>query len=352
MAHNLAKTNGKHAMFYHGETPWHGLGTKLKGPATSKEAIKAAGLDWQVGKYDLYAKVKSGSMKKVPDYFATVREDEWSPLGVVGKSYTPLQNSEAFSFFDGVVGAKKAIFETAGALGRGEKIWILAKLPGEIKVLNQDITKKYLLLYNGHDGGTVVGVKFTPVRVVCQNTLVMAQGGQEQTFRVYHYPDVKTNLEKVEDLLGIIKNNYDSIEEIMKKLSLVKLPDNYFSKYLQAVVRDSTNLDSPRAEVKNDRNARIREEIKRLAVSGRGTEIKGVRGTLWGGYNAVTEFVDYRDTRREDKAGENRLDRILFGRGADLKTRAFSVAASMATKGVASIDDYLASISYESKKSN
>lgn len=145
--HNLMILNGQASMFYIDETPWHGLGTRLNGPATAKEAIQAANLDWQVSKTPVFTTV-NGQRLLVPDTFAVVRHDPLnSPvLGVVSKDYTPLQNAEAFGFFDPIVGENAAIYHTAGALGQGERIWLLAKLPGQLRVVADDGADKYLLL--------------------------------------------------------------------------------------------------------------------------------------------------------------------------------------------------------------
>ncbi len=186
MGHNVSFKNGKARMFYWGGLPWHGLGTKLDGPATSAEAIKAAQLDSNVIKVPLCAVDKRGSAG-VPDFFATVPEDGWGKLGcpvfgVVGKDYKPLQNVDAFRFFDSIVGMGAAVYHTAGALGNGSRVWILAKLPSSIRVVGEDVADKYLLLSNGHDGHTAIQIKFTPVRVVCQNTLTRAlKGGGRST---------------------------------------------------------------------------------------------------------------------------------------------------------------------------
>jgi len=138
MAHELLVENGKAAMFYVGEPPWHGVGTRWAEPATAEEAISAAGLDWEVVKVPLY--VAGGTrLHELPDKFATVRRDaigtdSLRSFGIVGPQYQPLQNRDAFRFFDDIAGEAQAIYHTAGALGNGERIWLLVKLPESMAV--------------------------------------------------------------------------------------------------------------------------------------------------------------------------------------------------------------------------
>ena len=178
MAHNLAATNGRSALAYFGETPWHGLGTKLDEPATAAEAIAAAGLDYEVG---LKPVITTDGIP-VPQRKAVVRSDTDDVIGVVGNNYVPIQNRQCFGFLDAVVAEGRLLYHTAGALGQGERVWLLAKLPSEIRVKNSDdLVNKFLLLSNTHDGSSALRVFFTPIRVVCQNTLNLAQGrGQGQ----------------------------------------------------------------------------------------------------------------------------------------------------------------------------
>ncbi len=145
MAHKLHLNNGEASMMYVGGTPWHGLGKKLDAPATAKEAIKAAKMDWTVIKQPLYA----GEQKKrlLKDRFAIVRSDQMNKracafLGLVGPGYKPLQNTEAFDFFDSIVGEGAAIYHTAGVLGEGERVWILAKLPAQMRIVGDDVVDK------------------------------------------------------------------------------------------------------------------------------------------------------------------------------------------------------------------
>ena len=172
MPANLATTDSKPAMMYAGEVPWHRLGTRLDSPATAREAIVASGLDYRVAIKPLVTLEGTD----VPQRKAVVRHDTGDVLGVVGNSYVPVQNHQAFGFLDAVVADEGLRYHTAGALGKGERIWMLARLPGSIRVGNSDdLVDKFLLLSNTHDGTTALRVFFTPIRVVCQNTLNLAE---------------------------------------------------------------------------------------------------------------------------------------------------------------------------------
>ena len=189
MSHDLNMNNGKASMFYVGETPWHKLGTKLENPATAYEAIDAAGLNYTVIKNPIVTVLRSNKIKTIANHFATVRTDTEEILGVVGSRYEVIQNRNAFSFFDALIGSDEAIYHTAGALGKGERIWILAKLPDYIRVGKDDVVEKFLLLTNSHDGSSFACAKLTPIRVVCSNTLSAALDGSEQEVRIRHTPN-------------------------------------------------------------------------------------------------------------------------------------------------------------------
>lgn len=185
MAHDLdIAADGTARMFSaEGKTPWHGLGNVVDSVATAKEALHLSGLDWEVMKVPQYASFFNNGeyhTVEVPDTFATVRNVDNKILGTVKDRYQIMQNQEAFDFMDTVVGEGAAAYHTAGALDGGRKVWILVKLPGEVLVRvkgHDDITEKYGLLYNSHDGKTMAALKVTPVRVVCQNTLNLAMRG-------------------------------------------------------------------------------------------------------------------------------------------------------------------------------
>jgi phage/plasmid-like protein (TIGR03299 family) len=219
MPENISQRDGQAAVMVVGEPAWHRLGTILSKPATAKEAIQSAHLGWEVIKQPLFA--GEAEHHRIAGHFAIVRDDDWSRkkatvLGIVGESYTPVQNREAFAFFDPIVGDEAAVYHTAGALGDGQRVWILAKLPEDIRVIGDDITQKYLLLSNSHDGNSAVQIKFTPIRVVCQNTLTMALS-QRPTLRIPHTRDVHERLRIAANMLNAIKIRYSELEDVWKQ---------------------------------------------------------------------------------------------------------------------------------------
>ncbi len=319
------------SMMYVGEKPWHGLGTKLDAVATSAQAIEAAKLDWKVGKHPLVTTVQ-GEFLTVPDKFAIVREDNKTVLGVVGHVYTPLQNKSAFSFFDAIVGEKAAMYHTAGALGDGERVWILAKLPGYIRTTGEDVTEKFLLLSNSHDGTGAVTVMFTPIRVVCQNTLNVALSGNDNRAKLRHTMTLGNRIEDVRKTLGILNNRFTMFEELSKAMASMPLTYHGF----KAFVKDAGLLPNvkelrPGILEMSTRAENIMEELSRLFERGKGNDLPGVKGTLWAGFNAVTEYVDHFRSTKGDE-GENRAKSLLFGSGANMKQAAWDSAVALLKK--------------------
>ena len=324
MAHNLYKDpqTGQMSMMYTGDVPWHRLGTKLDKPSNSREAIRAANLDWQVEKYPLHFNTPVG-LRNVKGQYVVMRKDLWekgygSYFGVVSKGYQPLQNETAFEFFDSLVGSNAAIYDTAGALGNGERIWILAKLPYIIRVAGNDICEKYLLLSNSHDGKSSVQMKFTPIRVVCQNTLTMALE-QGVTYRVPHKGNVLEKLNKSE-LADFIRNRFSNIEQGFQQMVATPMSRKTIDEYLQLVFPDPVDETDQKAFIKTLSN---RQSGMRYFETGCGNQEKGVAGTLWAAYNGITEMVDYGEPAQDL---DHHLNSIWFGGGYSLKVRAYRIA--------------------------
>ena len=308
-------------MMYVGKEPWHGEGTRLENVATSADAIVAAGLDWNVDKRQVQYLSADGESKNYKGKFVTVRADREIPLGIVGHIYRPLQNKEAFSFFDAVVGTKEAMYHTAGSLGKGEKIWILAQLPGSIQVTHEDKVEKYLLLANSHDGSSAVEMMFTPIRVVCQNTLNMALNSYEQgkKIRMRHTISLGQKVLDVREQLGIINNQYNMFEELSQKMVGIQQNQKEFIAYLEqigVITKEEDETYSKQTEQKI-------EDMVYLYEHGKGNDMKTVAGTLWASMNAVVEYTDH--VRGTDG---NRTKSILYGSGAGIKQKAWDLAVA------------------------
>ena len=173
MPAGITATDG---MMYTGNAPWHKLGVKLDNPATAAEAIEAAQMEWSVITKPVYARNQAGGFEEVDGKRAIVRADTQEVFTIMGNGYEPVQNKDAFSFFDAVIGQGEAIYHTAGSLYGGKRIWVMAKLPDDIKITPDDVIQPYILLSNSHDGSTALRMQITPIRVVCANTLSVALG--------------------------------------------------------------------------------------------------------------------------------------------------------------------------------
>lgn len=328
MAHQLEMVNGKAQMFSVRQVPWHKLGKILQNPPTSKEAIIEAGLDWEVEPKDIFFKtvalkdgVEEASFNQFEGRKALVRNSDGSPLSIVSDHYKPLQNKDAFEWFDPIVQDGNATYETAGSLQGGKKIWILAKLKESFEVVSGDEVRRYILLANGHDGVTGIMIQPTPIRVVCQNTLSASLGtGMVNT--IWHHGNVKDKMERIKRLMGMAEQEFTTRKEIYKGMAKFQIDQAKLDCYVDALIPEPNKEVTDR--VKDNVN-QSKARIKRLHDSGFGSHIQGVKGTMWGAYNAAVEYSDYDMPKKVRDLGSYQL----FGLGAQFKQRAFDTAVEM-----------------------
>jgi len=314
MAHELE------SMFSVKVTPWHKLGVILPEAPTTADAIKHAGLDWKVDKLPLVTQ----DGQAVPEVFAIRRDKDKSILGTCGTSYQPLQNSDAFKFFDPFLELGEASLETAGSLQDGRKVWILAKIKRDpIEVIKGDTVEKFILLANTHDQGIAVSAGLTPIRVVCANTLAMAKkNAASRLVKVNHSSKMGMRLEEVQASIAEADAAFTRQAEAYKRFARKALTGPIVTNYLNSVFEWTPDKESDREKIFRERQL---ETIHRLFETGKGADIKGVKGTLWGLYNSVTEYLNY-DRGRE----ETRLDQLWFGQAKILNQRAFEEAVRVA----------------------
>lgn len=326
MAHELEiNADGTAKMFSVKQTPWHKMGVILPEAPTAEEAIKHAGLDWTVTKRQVQFKHrKDENYQTAKGQYAVVRDSDERYMGFAGETWQPLQNSEAFKFFDPFVQANEASYETAGSLDNGKRIWVLAKIKRDpIEIVKGDIIEKYILLSNQHRAGYAVRGALTPIRVVCANTEAMAfQSKKSQLFKATHSRKMEWNIERMQASISAADQAFEQTSEYYRAFSKRNVNQIDLTNYINNVFGFADVVKSGREQSFKDKQ---HETIQRLFETGRGSDIKGVRGTYWGAYNAVTELIQHEAGKQDDK----RLNSAWFGQGMDLNIRAFNIAKEM-----------------------
>lgn len=345
MGHNLnfnART-GKYSFFSVQEKAWHGLGQIVTEYPTSGEAIKHAGLDYEVIKSPLYTTgtgiiESAGSTEirdaelTVPNYFANIRNDNNAVLGVVGKDYHIVQNREAFNFFDAIVGGGDGIlYETAGALGNGERIFITAKLPGYIRVGNgDDVTEKYIFLTTSHDGSGSITAAFTPIRIVCQNTLNASLRNMSNVVRIKHTAGAKQRLEDAHRVMGLANTLSNQLQDIFNNWTMVKVSDSEVRKLIQlALCPNKETFDLLKKGAEDELSTVFKNTVEdafSYAMMSDTQQMDTTKGTLFGAYNAVTGYYQNVRNYKDDEA---KLQSIVMGGTAQMKSqKAFELCSS------------------------
>ena len=303
MAHLLNKSSNGTWSFASTEKAWHGLGQIVEKAMTSEEAIKLANLDYNVDKRPAYMEI-DGQYIQVPKKNVTYRTDTNEAFGIVGDRYHIVQNTEAFEFFDAIVGENEAIFETAGCLKRGEVVFITAKLPSYIAV-KDDVIDQYLILSSSHDGSRGIQVMFSPIRVVCNNTLSAAYSNSKYRVNISHTKNASQQLRDAHQIMGISNLLSSELTTIYNEMAKTKITDAQLEKFF--VDSLELSVDEKSGELSTRAN-NIVSVMKDYYEVGPGQE--QFRGTVWGAYNAVTGYFQ---NIRDYKSNEDKMSQNFFG---------------------------------------
>jgi phage/plasmid-like protein (TIGR03299 family) len=294
--------------------------TELDGLATGPRIRVAAGLDWSVEKEAI--RTESGVV--IPDRFATVRQDTKAPLGVVGRSYTVVNNDALDEWGDALVDASDAKYETAGSLRGGRVVFYSMELNHlEINVGGDAVDeaiKVFLLLTNTHDGSRSLEALITPVRVVCANTLTMAMHAATASFRLRHIGSMDGKIMAAREALGITFRYVDALKANAEKLILKQVVDAQVFDIMSKAVWP---VDPEWTPDRMDRSAAVKAfDLYRSADN-----LANIRGTAWGALNAVAEYADHEAAFAARGAGSTadvRASSILYGNAKRAKERALT----------------------------
>lgn len=348
-------------------TPWHGIGKILDKAPTIEDAIKAAGLDWTIKLQDVY--LADGTPVATDIVRAVVRMDTGMPIGKAGPRTVPLQNAEAFDWFNPCLEAGEASLETGGSLDGGRKVWILARIghngDSHADVVPGDEVTNHWLLSNAHDGTSSIRVGRVRTRVVCSNTLAAAHA-EGTTLRVRHTKGAKDTLAEIRDVMRTEADEFAKDVESFRALAKRPVTSKSLREYVQAVfpksfkpakgnpvnapivtpvyVPDSGSLiddllgapaparvamPAEYAEQADNLMSEIYDRVVELVETGRGSDLPGVRGTMWGAYNAVNEYLQYESGRGPKGATEKRLASLAWGQNATTNQLALNQALAM-----------------------
>lgn len=328
MAHELAFDTQGAQMLFAGETPWHKLGVKIDKAVTAEEALAICRADYTVYTGGLFTS-KSVPVRAQYIYRLDAEGNQQVLGDHVGPDYTPLQNRDAFAWFNPFIEAGEAVIDTAGVMRDGARVWVLARINRKsMEILPGDEVVKYVLLSNSHDGMMAARVGYSGVRVVCANTLAMAiEDKASKLMRVKHTRNIKEAIVSIRETMNLADAAFEATAEQYRRLVKYQVVEADIKKYVQRVVATPAQEKELEDELASGVGERVWEQIKPLLETGMGANIPGVRGTLWGAYNSVTEYLQH---YRGKEAG-NRLESTWFKDGAALNAKALKTALAMAS---------------------
>ncbi|WP_370792737.1 DUF932 domain-containing protein [Blautia sp.] len=289
-------------MFYVRETPWHGLGTRVLTAPASKEALEVAGLNWKVIQEPVYTEAN----ELIEGYKANVRDNDRKVLGVVTNRYKVIQNEEAFSFTDSLLG-EGVRYETAGSLQGGKKVWLLARMPQDYIITGERISP-YLVFSNTHDGSGAIKVALTPIRVVCNNTLNLALSSAKRSWSMIHTGDIQGKLEEAKDTLFKAESYMDELGKEIEDLRMKRMSDQQVLDYIEILLPLDENMTAQ--QKKNI--IRLQEDMKMRYFDA--PDLKGVGKNAYRFINAVSDFATHAaPLRKTANYKENVFSRTVEG---------------------------------------
>ena len=290
------------SMFYTREKPWHGLGVRVEEAPTSADALRLAGLDWEVAQEPIFTEAGDA----IAGYKVNVRDRDRKVLGVVSDRYRIVQNREAFSFTDALLG-NGVRYETAGSLQEGKRVWLLARLPREYIIAEEQISP-YLVFSNSHDGSGAVRVALTPIRVVCNNTLNLALATASRSWSMIHKGNVKDKMQEAKNTLFMAEAYMESLGEEFERLHWMKVTDSQVAEYVEKLLP----LEKDVTETREKNTLKLREDILRRYYDA--PDLRGVGNNAYRFINAVSDFATHvQPLRRTANYNENLFARTMDG---------------------------------------
>jgi len=308
-------------MAYAGKVPWHGLGVPVSNDLTPAQMMQKAGLDWNVREVESF--IEYDGKKMSTGLKSLVRETDGKILTNVGENWNPCQNSDAFEFFSEYVMAGDMEMHTAGSLKEGRMVWALAKIKDSFELFKGDQVDSYLLFSNPHQYGKSIDVRFTPIRVVCNNTLTLSLDQTvEKSVKVGHKSEFDPS--SVKEALGIATQKMNTYKEMAQFLGSKRYTQDNIIEFFNDVFPRTADKRVQGKSLSRDtlsRNAALCYEALDTQPGAQYAE-----GSWWQAFNAVTYVTDHVQGRNAD----NRLYSNWFGTNEIRKRSAINKAVEYA----------------------
>lgn len=276
-----------------------GAGNDVVGALSSYEAMELGGLNYDVVKKE----IMTADGLIIPDKFATVRTDTNEVLGVVGKNYNIVQNSEGFAFVDDII-SEGAQYECAGTYDGGKGAWMCAKTD-PIKILDDDFDP-YILFTNSFDGTGTIKAMFTPVRTFCSNCFVKAEKQAQNKISIRHTRDAKDRLYIAKDTLLQHSRYLDSIKQFSEDMAVTQFTRDDFAKL-------SEQLIPMKEEYKQGMQERVEQARNELMVAYNEADLNNFNNSAYRALMAVSDYESHRQPIRQTNNQQIYLKRVMAG---------------------------------------
>jgi hypothetical protein len=322
MAHMLEMlADGQASMAYAGDLPWHGLGFKVSDDLTPEQMMEAARLDWTVDTVPLTAPY--GGKELATGHSALIRSSDNKVLDVITNDWKPLQNIEAFQFFNDFVGAGDMSMHTAGSLMDGKMVWGLAKINESFELFGGDKVEGFLLFSNPHQYGKSIDVRFTPIRVVCNNTLTLALGAKASNMvKINHRREVDGDM--VKETLGVASEKLAKYKEMAAFLGTKRYTNENIVEYFNRIFPKTSDKKNSVTNNVGEAHSRAAQLAMEALYEQPGANF--AEGSWWQAYNSVTYLTDHVLGRSAD----TRLSSAWYGFNQTKKVQALNLAVEMA----------------------
>lgn len=342
MAHEINKTDKFGEVRANGKRAWHGLGIELPEGMTAQEGFERIGLGWRTILAPVHATVDvmgadgpSTKVVELPKHRMHLRADTMEQLGMVSDEYKPFENQDLARFADALVGADATVqMETGGSLYSGKRVFALVKLPKSIEVAKGDILNQYILVGNGHGGFAAFSCYPTSVRVVCANTLRWSETDISKGLKFRHTGDTADKLKQARYTLGLAMKETERFEAQVKALAAKNLTAAQMVAFMKSCFEE--NFGKVDEESKDETQVRFKEKRDETVgawlanLENERQQIKGIRGTAWAAYNAISEWHDHeRSHFRDIGQSDARVHSNLFGVSQKAKLKSFKNALSL-----------------------